>query len=228
MRKYFKWGNLHLFLPTNTTDDYIDFTPKRFTFSIYNNLPIIDLEKSNFGDIILSKTLTEEGGILGVQLKTGGSYLINIIANEVINYEDKRSDLTVWCTLFPILVYNGYINLLSPNDFPRWNIPYNVELDSFTATITFPTNLTYTRQGHIVEKSIETENQQFFSLLWLSVKDMDGGSNDFFLLLMFYDEIPDLSKVWPLLMIFGIVAAIFIVILFIAKRKSIFRKNINS
>lgn len=211
----------YCFTQDNSSQQYIDFSPDRFQFNVQNNIPVIDLDKSLFANTKFSTTQSD-GGIYPISAKLGTPYSLTVFAKEKVSFEDSNDDLEVVASIIPILVYNGYINLLNPNEFPTLNITYNSSDNSHNSEFIFPERLNFSRAGHLVDQSLQTDMRNYFSLLWITVRDSDGGSSSEFLLFYLYDDIPNLNNFLPViivLVLFGISVVI------INYKSQIFNKN---
>ena len=209
------------FTQDNSSHGYIDLTPARYEFGILNYVPEIDLEKSLIGSTKLSDTRSD-GGIYPISAIIGSTYSLDVFVNEKVNFEDKTDDLVVVASIFPILVYNGYINFLYPIEIPTLKFDYNVDDSSYRSEFSFPPSLNYSRAGIVVSQSFKTDMVNYFTLLLITVRDSDGGSFSDFLLFYLYDEVPNISNYFPIIVTLAMLGA---AILLVNYRKRIFNRN---
>ncbi|WP_371801978.1 S8 family serine peptidase [Candidatus Lokiarchaeum ossiferum] len=214
-------GYAYCFTQDNSSTQCIDFSPDRFLFSVQNYIPEIDFGKSLFSNVKFSTTQSG-GSIYPISAKLGTPYSLTVFTEEKVSFEDSNEDLTVVASIVPILVYNGFINLLNPQEFPTLNFEYNSEDNSHRSVFSFPESLNYSRAGNIRDQSLQTDMNNYFTLLWITVRDSDGGSSSEFLLFYLYYDIPNLNNFLPIIIVLALLGVSIIIINY---KSHIFKKN---
>ena len=200
-------GYAYQFSITNNSDDYMDLTPDRYKFAVQNYSPIIFSATSKIivgSSEVPFSSLASDGYIIPLEVDLATTYTMVINTSDSAPFEDSSKDLSVTCSLWPILVYGGYINLMFPHEIPLYGFDFDNNRKVFSSELTFPSTLNFTDGGEKVSRSIETDLVQYYSILWIQVRDRDGGVADFMILLLLFEDIPDYMSYTPLLVLAGI------------------------
>ncbi len=60
-------------------------------------------------------------------------------------------------------------------------------------------------------QSLETDLQYYYALIWIKVRDLDGGSTDAYIILTPFEDAPNIYNYTPILIIFtGLIGVIII------------------
>ena len=164
---------------------------------------------------------TQSGdSIVPVEVDPQNNY--NLIINLSESFDlDEESFINVSTTaaVFPIYVYNGYINLLFPDEISNITLEYRESRKDFFTIIEIPHEMNYSTINGTISHEFDQIPDNFYYLLWISVRDSEGGTNEFQILL-----IPSGSSVrWfnlvPVLLLISVIGIGVYVIEKINKRK---------
>jgi hypothetical protein len=202
--------------------NYLNLIANRYLFSVRNSDPHINLSKSTFGGLKFQDTRSGGNPTL-ISAELGGSYELAVSVNESVSYEDQIDNLSVSCSFWPVLVYNGYINFMSPNQIPSNMLIYDSDSKTFNSVISIPISLEWTVGNESISRSFESDTQSYFALCIITVRDLDGGSDMFYMIFNIWKSIPDLENNTPILLTFVILA----IAVFILNRKDKIKSNLN-
>ncbi len=194
-------GNINYSLNPNLS---LDLRPRRFFFDLLKPSSFINSQDSLFGETRFSDTQSDEG-FTPIEINLDQSYDILISIDESLVIEENINELAVTAGLFPILIYDGSINFLNPDEIPRYDFGYEFSRNGFFLAITLPSILNYTGTNGDVSKSTQTDGSSFFLIFWLSVRNIDGLRDDFIIILTPYEETPRMFNFTPTLMTLGII-----------------------
>ncbi|MHA1678849.1 MAG: S8 family serine peptidase, partial [Promethearchaeota archaeon] len=211
-------GYMITYCVANNSNNYYDFRSDRYLFPVKNYAPEINMNASTFNSIHFSDTQSDKG-FYPQFVTLNKDYNILIKAND---YEDSPEKLSIFVSIIPILIYNHYINILYPIEFPKFNFSFDIISQSFIASIRIPEKMQFFSKGISLERSIETDLIRNFALLWISVKDTDGSISDVIILLYPFVHEPNFSNYNPILTLFGFIS---LIIVLMQKKTKIFLKK---
>ncbi len=202
----------------NNTDNYYDFTPDRYIFPVKNFAPKINLYNSTFGSVLFSDTQTN-GGFYPQFVTLNDGYEIKISPDDE---EDSIDSLSIFASIIPIFSYDGFINIIYPSEIPKFDFTYDYSSHKFQANIIIPEKLKFFSKGDFIDKSLETDMVNNFLLLWISVKDKDGLTFDFQILLYPFTQEPNFYNFSPIIIIFSFIC---VIIILLQKKPKILKKK---
>jgi hypothetical protein len=205
---------------TNGPNSYLDLTPDRYYFSVYNNPPYFNTTKSTFGGTAFAST--QSGNYIITELIQTGQYYEAIMY--VNDNEDPVQNLTVTCSLLPVYSYEGQVQEMIPNTIPQYQCVYDQTSKSYLSLVNIPTQMNWTTGNTSISISTNSESENYFFLLWFNVRDLDGGTGDFYIALLPLNSIPDLTNATPVIITF-IILAVAVIILSIHRKKQITSQN---
>ncbi|MHA1719571.1 MAG: S8 family peptidase [Promethearchaeota archaeon] len=186
-------------------ESYLDLSPARVRFQVQNYSPVIISSQSSFAGLSFDSTQSD-GFIYPINANFDVDYDLNVLTQDSASFEDIPSTLIVVATLYPIFIYNSYIVFLNPVWQPRYDLIYNPGNSFFEGSIKFPTSLKFSNLYTTQNQSLEGDSSVFFSLLWIAVRDSDGGLANYYILLTLTKATPNLLNYIPLLGLFGLLA----------------------
>jgi Subtilase family len=208
----------------NISKNYLDLSPDRIFYRVIDRAPIINQSRSVFNGIPFSNTRSGDY-IVPVEIELDTPYLLFLSA---FDYVDPVENLSVVCSLIPVFSYKGYINILFPDNFPVYDFTFNKPSQTFISTIEIPSTLNYTNFNSTKAVSMESDLGTYYSVLWFTVRDMDGGSTDFLILLVGYEAIPNIYNFTPLIILGGLLAVCVIILNNLEKIKKKLRRTKNN
>ncbi len=221
-------GNEHsglfvFFSVASSSNNFTNFEVTRSMFRIENHIPEINEEESFFNTIAFEETRTETSMYIH-PVNNIGEIDLTVKVEELIGYEDAASDLYVISYYTAATSAGSTFDIIYPNSIPTSILNYDNDLDYFEGQFSIPTRLTFSGASGSVEVSQQSENPQeiiYFSVLWITIRDTDGGSEDF-LILMYVNIVFDWAAILDYLpLVLGILAivSIAVVTLVIVKKR---------
>jgi hypothetical protein len=140
-----------------------------------------------------------------IEVLIGEKYTINIKIQNLVNHEDDFKDLIVVGAYFPIIIYNSYINFLPTENIPTFNLIYNPSTENFEADIVIQRDFNYSTINGIYGNPLVSNLNSIFSLIWIKIRDLDGGSYDYQLLLIPSESTINLYNFKPILVFIGLI-----------------------
>ncbi len=217
-------GNAYFYITTkHSTSNYINWTSPRRAFSINNNDPEINEEKSSF-------TFNEQSFNFDDTQSSSGAYLVPVEQGLKLDFVVKASDIEdSRLNVYIFLVYGGIVTTsegaviypIFPKSIDATELSDSSE--GYVGSFTIPDSLTYSSISG--DKSISTMHdyeEGYVGLLYIFVTDSEGGSDSFLLIL----EISETPFPWLLilLIVLGIIGIVVIIAVVIIKKKK--RKNL--
>jgi hypothetical protein len=194
-------GYLIYYAIANDTSDYFNFKMSRNLFEIENNLPEIDKLNSYIGTTKFNDTQDEQY-IYGVPVQGGQDLSITLKVNEVVPYEDSINDMIAIVCYTAAAAAGGIITPIYPNSIPYLSLSYNFDDHSYRGNFNIPTSLEFSGAFGNIDKSQEyIQGKPYYSILWLTIYDSEGGSTDLVFLLIISIS-PNLSQYIPLIILF--------------------------
>lgn len=221
-------------LPLNSSSNYTNPNSPRYYFPVINHDPNIVEANSTFsygtsGNISFSDT-SEGGSIYIYTVSQKENFTFNVVANESVNYEDKSKNMRVFVNFFICSVSEeGYLMLIYPKTFEVEELKYNSVNRKHEGNFTIPENTSYSSINGTRTKTIPTETDyeaggDYIAIMYITVYDSEGGSDDFIIALSIpKEEVPldMVSFIIIIIIIIIIIASIIgITILILKKRRS--------
>ncbi len=225
-------GNEHsglfvFFTVASSLNNFTSFEVTRSLFRITNHIPEIDEENSFFNTIPFEDTRTDTLFYFQ-QVSNLGEIDLSVKVNETISYEDDPEDLYIISYYTAATSVSSSFDILYPNTIPTSILSYNNDLQQFKGQFKIPTRLEfYSVKGstEVSQQSIVSENGQelrYFSTLWITVRDSDGGVEDYLILLyvnIVFDWVNLLEYLPILLVILAVIAITITVVVVLTKRR---------
>jgi len=140
-------------------------------------------------------------------------YLIELNIDDDFDFDSKYLNYSVFCTLIPIFVSNGEYEYLQPIEYPDFPLTYVFQENNFQGVVKLPDKLVYSVNNEYIDKSMETDYTTYLSILFISIRDLDGGVTNFPIFLYIYNEEPIFFEYYPIVLfvgLLGIISAILI------------------
>jgi hypothetical protein len=218
---------IYYILPVNS--NYINPNSPRSFFTIINNPPeILDTSsKFNFGgfmDIYFDETESDEGSFV-YSTTQGDIFNFGVDVRDSVNYEDDNFDMRVFVNLFICSVTDdGYVILIFPQSLRVSELNYRLTSDKFQGSFTIPDTLRYNTISGIKSISTATNfnidtNEGYLALLYITVYDSEGGTDEFLILLLISGRPFDFTLI--IIIVISIIALIGVVsmMVYYARRK---------
>ncbi len=216
-------GLFVFFAIASSSSNFTNFEVSRSLFRIENHNPKIIEEDSYFNTIPFEDTRTETSlYILSVSNNRGLDLTVKV--EETISYEDNPEDLYVISYYTAAASAGSTFDLIYPNSIPTSILDYNSVLEQFEGQFEIPSRLYFSGASGLVEVSQQSQSPEkiiYFSVLWITVRDTDGGSEDY-LILMFVNvvfEWVDLLEYLPIIITVLAIIGIAVAILIIVKKR---------
>ncbi|MBD3350860.1 MAG: S8 family serine peptidase [Candidatus Lokiarchaeota archaeon] len=202
----------------NTGANLINFKVERDLFEVTNHDPEIDELNSYIGDIPFNQT-QDETYIYAVQAKGGMNKEFIVETQEKVLYEDEVQDLNVIVTYLTAATANGVLYPMLSDTIPFKSLSYSESQELFQGSFYIPKELVFTGTFGSLTKSQEyVQGEPYYSLIWLTVRDSEGGWTDYLFLLII--EIPvDIGDYWPIILTSIGILALIIVLYYVSKRR---------
>lgn len=203
-------GNFVFYAVANNTlpnSHYFNFKSYRSFFTIINNLPVINEQSSRFNGQIFEDTNTNESYYVN-EVSSNNPLSIIMYASELVSYEDPIENLSVVAIYLAAASSENVTTLIFPSEIPVCN--FSRAGSAFSCSFDIPNLLEFESISDTVEIS-QQSSQNYISVLYVTLRDLDGGSVDYIFLLFvniysgfgsFVDYIPVIIL---LVMIIGVV-----------------------
>jgi len=219
------FGGLFVFFAVaKSPDNYTNFEVTRAVFRIENHLPEIDEKNSYFNDLAFEETRTETSLYI-LQVNNIGKIKLTVDVEETVVYEDSSSELYMIAHYTAAVSAGSAFDPLYPNTIPTSLLTYNTDQNNFQGEFKIPASLWFSGAKSYVEVPQQSEGEQkiiYFSVLWITVRDTDGGTIDY-VILMYVNILFDLStflKYLPyLIVILAIIGVAITIAVTIKKRR---------
>ncbi|MHA1871275.1 MAG: S8 family serine peptidase [Promethearchaeota archaeon] len=201
-----------VYYPLGNKSNFINFKCPRGVFTILNYDPQIDKLHSYFNNILFNDTITEDSYyIQQINTATPASFIIK--AKEKVTYEDMSGQLTGSIIYLVAASASGILMPIYPNSIPFTKLSYTMTTDTFNGQIQIPSQLPFEslKSGSINVTQQSPSDLSYFSLLWITIRDSDGGSDDFLVIL--YVTVSNnigggISDYLPIIIILGAILAL--------------------
>ncbi len=203
-------GRGYIYCFSNDSLGYIDLTPDRYTFQVINQPPILH-NSSSFGSMFFSSDNVQNN--IPIPVLSNVPYLIELNIDDDFDFDSKYLNYSVFCTLIPIFVSNGEYEYLQPIEYPDFPLTYVFQENNFQGVVKLPDKLVYSVNNEYIDKSMETDYTTYLSILFISIRDLDGGVTNFPIFLYIYNEEPIFFEYYPIVLfvgLLGIISAILI------------------
>jgi len=182
-------------VPKNASSNYYNPFSKRLLSSIINHNPIIDEINSTFsidGSVITRFEETYSIDTSYVYRASQGSIIdFRVKAYDSVNYEDPdMSNMRVSINFFMCLVSeDDFLVIIFPNSFPVSVLNYQSSSDIHQGTFEIPYTIQYSTIRGLRSISTVTNfnldtNEGYIAVIWISVDDSEGGTNDFIIIFL--------------------------------------------
>lgn len=196
----------------------IDLTPYRNSFQVQKNYPQINYSSSFLGDTYFSETFTDDG-IFPIDVQPDNYYDLFVDVYNEIDSPEKVSSYIVTAAIFPILTYNGFIHILSPRSIPREDLEFDSILNGFFVKAYIPSNFSYSTKNGTIIKDLGSNQDNFYSLIWISVRNNEGVRNEFQIILSISEEPPNFFNLVPILLLISLLAVSILFFNYYSKQK---------
>ncbi|MFW9971220.1 MAG: S8 family serine peptidase [Candidatus Odinarchaeota archaeon] len=218
---------IYYIVPLNS--NYTNPNSPRSVFEIINHPPEIlkttsTFNKAGYNDISFDETKSSEGSYV-YSTNQGDKFNFAVDVRDSVNYEDSSSDMRVFVDLFICSVSdNNYIFLIFPHTIEVSELNYKSASGKFEGSFIIPDTLRYTSIAGI--KSISTAtgfnpttNEGYLGILYITVYDSEGGTDDFLIVLTISERPFDFSLI--IIIVLSIVALLGVVsfIVYYSRRK---------
>ncbi|MFX1503859.1 MAG: hypothetical protein ACFFDH_23055, partial [Promethearchaeota archaeon] len=212
---------LYYINPMNS--NYTNPNSPRAVFKIKNRSPEIIKTSSFFNGISFDDTESAGGSSL-YSTTQGDTFNFEVDVIDSVIYEDDNSNMRVFVNLFIVSVTSPYLYFIFPHTIEVTELNYQLASDKYEGSFKIPDTMQYsTISGN---KSVSTvtnfntnTNEGYLALLYLTLYDSEGGTDDFAIILLISAKPIDFSLI--IIIIVSIVALIAVVSLMIyyARRK---------
>jgi hypothetical protein len=212
---------------TPTNSNYTNPKSPRYVFEIINYAPEIVKTAStfNFGgyaNILFDDTESDDGSFV-YSTSQGEIFNFEVDVEDGVSYEDQDSEMRLFVNFFTCSVTeDGYIILIFPLTFEVVELEFS--LDKFEGSFTIPYTMLYSSISGNLSRSTAANfnvdtNQGYLSILYLTLYDSEGGSDDFIIILMISAPPTDYSFI--VIIVISVIALIGVVGIFVyfARRK---------
>jgi len=222
-------------LPQNLTSNYYNPFSQRVRSSILNEPPEFDEFNSTFTTDKYGEITFDESIGYMYSVKQGDTIDFKIDSYDSVLYEDQdSSNMRVFvnffiCTIAQIGV-DSYILPIFPNVFPLTELTYQATSNTHQGTYVIPYDIPYSTISGIKLISTVTDFNQmtyegYLAVIWITVIDSDGGSNQFIIPLNIQPgpgPFPFLALIIALMVI--VITSILLIILLRKRKKSRLKK----
>lgn len=214
-------------IPTNS--NYITPNSPRYAFEIINNPPEILKESSKFnfgayGDIYFDDTESDEASYV-YPSQQGDTFNFVVDVGDTAYYEDNNSNMRVFVNLFICSVTDdNYVILIFPETLKVSELNYQLSSDKYEGTFTIPNTMRYNSISGTKLRStasgFDTDtNEGYLGLLFVTVYDSEGGTDDFIIILIISERPIDPTLI--IIIVISIIALLGVVggMIYFARRK---------
>ncbi len=214
-------------LPKNTTSNYYNPFSQRLRSSILNEPPEFDEFNSTFTIASTEITFDESTGYM-YQVKQGDTINFKIDTYDSVFYEDQdSSNMRVFVNFFICTIAqiggDSYVLPIFPNVFPLTELTYQSTSNTHQGSYVIPYDISYSTISGPKSISTVTDFNQityegYLAVLWITVIDSDGGTNQFIILLNIQPG-PVLDLIFALIIALIIIVISTIVLIIVLKKK---------
>ncbi|MFX0180038.1 MAG: S8 family serine peptidase [Candidatus Hodarchaeota archaeon] len=222
-------------LPKNITSNYYNPFSQRLRSSILNEPPEFDEFNSTFTIASTEITFDESVGYM-YQVKQGATINFKIDTYDSVLYEDQdSSNMHVFVNFFICTIAqiggDSYVLPIFPNVFPLTELTYQSTSNTHQGSYVIPYDISYSTISGTKSISTVTDFNQityegYLAVLWITVIDSDGGTNQFIIPLSIQPgPIPfDLIFALIIALIIIVISTIVLIIVLKKKKKSRLKK----
>jgi hypothetical protein len=212
---------IYYIIPMNS--NYTNPKSPRAVFKIKNRSPEIIKTTSFFNGISFDQTESDEGSRVYTATQ-GNTFNFEVDVRDSVNYEDDNSNMRVFINLFIVSVTFPYIYLIFPQAIEVSELNFEITSDKYEGSFTIPETMQYSSISG--NKSVSTvtnfnsnTNEGYLGLLYLTLYDSEGGTDDFAIILIISAKPIDLSMI--IIIIVSLMALIGVVsfMVYYARRK---------
>ncbi|MBN2154919.1 MAG: S8 family serine peptidase [Candidatus Lokiarchaeota archaeon] len=186
-------GLFVFFAIATSLDNYTNFEVTRSVFRISNLAPEFQEDDSYFNNFAFSDTQTEESYYI-IPVNDIGKIDITVSAEESVGFEDSRSELYAIVYYTAAVSGDSFFDRILPQSIPTEILAFQSATQDFQGEFKLPKTLSFSGSSGSLEVSQESSDDlRYFSILWITVRDTDGGSVDY-LILMNVDIVFDWSS----------------------------------
>jgi len=216
-------GLFVFFATASSSNNFTNFEVTRSLFRIENHIPEINEEDSYFNTIPFEDTRTETSMYI-LSASNNRDLDLTVKVEELIGYEDNPEDLYVISYYTAAASAGSTFDIIYPNSIPTSILTYNSDLEQFEGQFDIPSRLYFSGASGSVEVSQQSKYPEdiiYFSVLWLTIRDSDGGTEDY-LILMYVNVVfdwADLLEYLPIIITVLALMGIAVTIFVIAKKR---------
>ena len=211
---------IYYIIPVNS--NYTNPNSPRYVFEIVNNPPEILEASSSFNlagyaEVYFDETESDEGSYVYTATQ-GDSFNFAVNVRDSVNYEDSSSDMRVFVNLFVCSVSDNYIFLIFPQSIEVAELNYESISGKYEGSFIIPDTMRYNSISGT--KAIPTAagfdfntNEGYLSILYLTVFDSEGGTDEFIIILTISERPFDFSLI--IIIVISIVALLGVVCLMV-------------
>ncbi|KKN00427.1 hypothetical protein LCGC14_1137880, partial [marine sediment metagenome] len=201
-------------VPSN--ENYTNPNSPRIFFTIKNNPPEILDTTSMFNfdgniDISFNETVNDEGSSV-FPASQGSLFNFNVDVKDSVNYEDPKSNLRVFINFFMASVTeDNFLILIFPRTIIVNELFFNALTNTYIGTFRIPNSMQYNSIAGT--KTVSTaagfdfaSSKGYLGILFITVYDSEGNSEDFLIILSISARQMDLSII--IFIVIGVVAVI--------------------
>ncbi|MHA1340332.1 MAG: S8 family serine peptidase [Promethearchaeota archaeon] len=213
-----------VFYPMANNSGYFNFKADRYFFTIKNYAPEIDKINSYINSISFNDT-QDDNYIYGVLVTIDTPIIISLKSFEIKSFEDPNSTFNAIVTYIGGVSASGTIMPMYPDFIPVSVLTFNSDSNNYIGQFIVPKYLQYSGVFGSLNKSQETnQNEPYYSILWLTVRDPEGGTNDFIFLLIVSSTI-DITDYLPIIIALGIIGLVILLLYMRSKRQEKFESD---
>lgn len=209
-------GLFVFFAVASSPANHTNFEVTRSMVYVKNHDPEINEDDSFFNSIAFGDT-REDDSLYILIVNNRNEIDLTVLAEEPVSYEDQTSELYAIVYYTAAASAGSTFDPLYPNSIPTSVLSYSD--GQFEGQFKIPSSLSFTGDTGSVEISQQSHADYiYFSVLWITVRDTDGGSVDYLLLMSVnivfdWDSLPDyLPVIFVILAILGITITIVTII----------------
>jgi len=198
-------------------------------FEIVNNPPEILKTSSTFNlagynDIYFDETESDEGSYV-YSTTQGDNFNFAVNVRDTVNYEDANSNMRVFVNLFICSVSDdNYIFLIFPQSIEVAELNYESLSGKYEGSFIIPDTMRYTSISGI--KSVPTAagfdintNEGYLGILYLTVYDSEGGTDEFIIILIISERPFDFSLIIIIVISIVVLLGVVSVMVYYARKK---------
>jgi hypothetical protein len=218
---------IYYIIPSN--ENYTNPNSPRYLFRIVNNQPEILKSTSLFNlegnmDILFEDTESDNGSFV-YAASQGSVFNFIVDVQDSVGYEDDNSNMRVFINFFMASASDeGFLLIIFPNTIIVDEFTYQATSDLHEGSFTIPNSMQYSSLSGT--KSVSTAadfdfstNQGYLSILFITVYDSEGESDDFLIILVISGGPMDLSLITIVVLVIVAIIGLIGLSIYLAKRR---------